>query len=208
MMKRRERFDAEMANIREALLVLGESCDRRSSRDVAGKNAGSDHNKAKRLTVTSGGLMATAYQLAGYVVATLLLGRSLPERVTLEEAAEYDLGRCSEIDLDTIWAVGNLAVERKRDDGSPGEPGPTVVIVKLESDVGEVFHVQPTGQTMQPEQRAQHILAQSWGEIVHVARLLVEKGTLARAEIEAEVFDRDDATPTAPSSPRWIAPPR
>lgn len=205
MKRRRESFDAQLADIRHALLVLGDGDKEPSRHRVDGERADSDRNRAKRLTVTSGGLMATAYQLAGYVVATLALGRSIPERITLAEAAEYDLGRCSEHDLDTIWTVGNLAVERKRDDGSPGDPGPTVVIVKLESD--EVFHVQPPGAVVEPEQRAQRILAQSWGEIVHVARLLAEKGTLARAEIEAEVFDSDDDVPTAPSSPRW-SPPR
>lgn len=183
-MNRRENFDAELEDIRSALLAL--TSDRTSLRQRGSGEAPelAEWSSAKRLTVTSGGLTATAYQLAGYAIATLALGRSLPEAITLAEAAEYDLGRCCELDLDTIWTVGNLSVERKRDEGMAGEPGPTVVIVKLESD--EVFHVQPKSCEADADARAKSILAKSWAEIAHVALLLMERGSLARAEIEAE----------------------
>ncbi|MCC6778777.1 MAG: hypothetical protein IT537_19485 [Hyphomicrobiales bacterium] len=185
-MNRRESFDAELEDIRSAMLALeGEPISLRQ-RDCGEQPELAEWSSAKRLTVTSGGLTATAYQLAGYAIATLALGRSLPEAITLAEAAEYDLGRCSELDLDTIWTVGNLSVERKRDEGMAGEPGPTVVIVKLESD--EVFHVQPKSCEVDADTRAQSILAKTWAEIVRVAHLLVEKGSLSRAEIEVEAW--------------------
>jgi hypothetical protein len=195
MKKRRERLDAEMADIQSALLSIGADTPARTA--IIGKR-GDDRDKAKRMTVTSGGLMATAYQLAGCVVATLAIDRSIPEFIPLREDAEYDLGRCSESDLDTIWEVGNLAAERRRDDGTPAEPGRTVVIVKIEGDVTDTFHVQ-----RQPR-AAGSILDEHWDDIVHVARLLIDKGTLSRDDIEAEVLETNaaDENSTAPSSHR------
>src|SRR5713101_3339144 len=194
MKRRRERFDAEVAEIRKALLQIGAGVQVRPTDLLGSRQRDDDLGKAKRMTVTSSGLMATAYQLAGYAVATLALGRSLPPKILLKADAEYDLGRCSEGDLDIIWAVGNLAAERRSND--PGQPGPTVVIVKLESDIGGAMHDKrdTAKAAMEPDQSAKAILDENWDDIVHVARLLIGRGTLSRDDIEAEVFEPDEVT--------------
>ena len=108
----------------------------------------------------------------------------------LEESAEYDLGRCSENDLDTIWAVGNLAAERPAATASR-EPGRTVVIVKMEGDVAGGM-----GEgTADPDRSAEAILDESWDDIVHVARLLIDRGALSRATSKPKYW--------RPSEPRW-----
>jgi hypothetical protein len=191
MRKRRQSFEAEVAEIQKELLAIGARGHAPPVSIVHGKPRNSSLDKAKRMTVTSSGLMATAFQLAGYAVATLALGRSMPARIVLEENAEYDLGRCSENDLDTIWAVGNLAAERRSSDGFPREPGRTVVIVKMEGDVAGTM----ADATADPEQSAKAILDESWDDIVHVARLLIDRGALSRDDIEAEVLEPDEATP-------------
>jgi hypothetical protein len=190
MKKRRQSFEAEVAEIQKELLAIGARGQAPPVSLVHARPRNDSLDKAKRMTVTSSGLMATAFQLAGYAVATLALGRSMPERIVLEESAEYDLGRCSENDLDTIWAVGNLAAERRSSDGFPREPGRTVVIVKMEGDVtggmGEG--------TADPDRSAEAILDESWDDIVHVARLLIDRGALSRDDVEAEVLETDEAT--------------
>jgi len=124
----------------------------------------------------------------------LALGRSLPAKIVLKANAEYDLGRCSEGDLDIIWAVGNLAAERRSND--PGQPGPTVVIVKLVSDIGGAMQNKrrTAEEAMEPDQSVKAILDENWDDIVHVARLLIGRGTLSRDDIEAEVFEPDEVT--------------
>jgi hypothetical protein len=191
MRKRRQSFEAEVAEIQKELLAIGARGQAPPVSLVHGKQRNDGLDKAKRMTVTSSGLMATAFQLAGYAVATLALGRSMPARIVLEESAEYDLGRCSENDLDTIWAVGNLAAERRSSDGFAREPGRTVVIVKMEGDVAGAM----AEATADPEQSAAAILDESWDDIVHVARLLIDRGALSRDDIEAEVLEPDEATP-------------
>ena len=188
MKKRRQSFEAEVAEIQKELLAIGARGQAPPVSLVHRKQRNDGPDKAKRMTLTSSGLMATAFQLAGYAVATLALGRSMPERIVLEENAEYDLGRCSESDLDTIWAVGNLAAERRSSDGFPREPGRTVVIVKVEGDVGGMM-----GEgTADPDRSAEAILDASWDDIVHVARLLIDRGALSRDDIEAEVLEFED----------------
>jgi hypothetical protein len=204
MKKRRERFDAQLAEIQRELLTIGVGVAARPANLGRSRERGGDRDRtAKRMTVTSSGLMATAYQLAGYAVATLALGRSIPGKIVLKEDAEYDLGRCSEGDLDTIWAVGNLAAERRDIDGTPAAPGPTVVIVKMESDIVGPMHGEqgmPDG-AMDPDLRAKALLDENWDDIVHVARLLIDRGALSRDDIEAEVFEPGDLAPP----PEWPA---
>ena len=190
MRKRRQRFEAEVAEIQKELLAIGARGQVLPVSLVHHAHRNGDLDKAKRMTVTSSGLMATAFQLAGYAVATLALGRSVPARIVLEENAEYDLGRCSESDLETVWAVGNLAAERRSSDGFPREPGRTVVIVKMEGDVAGTADA-----AVDPDRSAEAILAESWDDIVHVARMLIDRGTLSRDDIEAEVLEPDEATP-------------
>jgi hypothetical protein len=194
MKRSRERFDAEVAEIQKALLPIGARGQVRSANLLRSRPGEDDLSKAKRLTVTSSGLMATAYQLAGYAVAMLALGRSLPLQIVLKEDAEFHLGRCSEGDLDIIWAVGDLAAERRSEE--PGQPGPTVVIVKLESDIGGAMHDKRVAAeaAMEPDQSAKAILDENWDDVVRVAHLLIEKRTASRDEVEAEVFEPDEAT--------------
>jgi len=194
MKKRRERFDAQLAEIQKELLTIGAGLAARPANLVRNRERGGDRDRtAKRMTVTSSGLMATAYQLAGYAVATLALGRSIPGKIVLKEDAEYDLGRCSEGDLDTIWAVGNLAAEHRDNDGVPGAPAPTVVIVKMESDiVGPINGHQGGAADGDADLRAKALLEENWDDIVHVARLLIDRGSLSRDDIEAEVFEPDE----------------
>ena len=54
-------------------------------------------------------LAARAQQPAMPVLA---LGRNIPNEVVLKEDKEYDLGRCTAPELDTIWTVGHMAGER------------------------------------------------------------------------------------------------
>src|SRR6266849_6120529 len=68
MKRRRERFDAEMVEIQKALLQIGDGGQVRPTDLLRSKQRDDDLGKAKRMTVTSIGLMATAYQLAGYAV--------------------------------------------------------------------------------------------------------------------------------------------
>ena len=107
--------------------------------------------------------------------------------IALGANAEYDVGRCSETDLQTIWAVGDLAAERARGEGCPWEPGPSIVIFKMESDGGGAFRDDREIATGAQEQTAKRILNESWDDIVRLARLLAEGRTLSRAEIEAEL---------------------
>ncbi len=194
MKKRRERFDAQLAEIQKELLTIGAGIAARPANLVRSRERGGDRDRtAKRMTVTSSGLMATAYQLAGYAVATLALGRSIPGKIVLKEDAEYDLGRCSEGDLDTIWAVGNLAAEQRNNDGVPGAPAPTVVIVKMESDIVGPTHGHQGGTADgDADLRAKALLEENWDDIVHIARLLIDRGSLSRDDIEAEVFEPDE----------------
>lgn len=194
MRKRRQRFEAEVAEIQKELLAIGARGQMPPLDPAAGKQCNGELDKAKRMTVTSSGLMATAFQLAGYAVATLALGRSMPARIVLEENAEYDLGRCSESDLDTIWAVGNLAAERRSSEGFPRQPGRTVVIVKMEGDVGGTMQDTANG-AVDADRSAEAILGEHWEEIVHIARLLIDRGTLSRDDVEAEVLEPEEATP-------------
>jgi hypothetical protein len=173
--RRRELFDAQLGEIREELLRLGVRGRTRPpslAPSVGGEQA-----------IPHTDLTAAAYELAGYAVATLALGRNIPTEVVLEEYAKYDLGRCSPSDLDTIWAVGNLAAERSRHYGCPGKSGQIDISVKMESDVAAATELDESPET---------ILRENWDDIARVARLLIEKGTLSRDEIEGEVFERDE----------------
>jgi hypothetical protein len=180
--RRRGRFEAQVLEVREELRRLGVS-ERAPSADHSSSVSGNpaalvSGNQAAR----PGTLMAAAYELAGYAVATLALKRSIPPETVLEENAVYDLGRCSASDLDTIWAVGNLVLERSRTDGCPWEAGLVSIGVKVEPAVaGEM-----------EDQNPEAIFEENWNEIARVARLLSSKGKLTRDEIEAEVFEPDE----------------
>ena len=128
--------------------------------------------------------MTAAYELAGYAVATLALGRSIPDKVVLKEDTEYDLGRCTEPELDTIWAVGHMAGERSRNDGCSGEQGLIVINVRMESSIADGMELNPG---------AEVILDENWDTIVRVARLLIERGILSKSELEGEVFEPNEA---------------
>jgi hypothetical protein len=173
--KRRELFEAQVDEIREELLRLG----------VRGRTRPADlaPSVVSDQAVTPTELIAAAYELAGYAVATLALGRNIPTEVVLEEYAKYDLGRCSPSDLETIWAVGSLAAERSRDDGCPGKSGQIDISVKMENDVAAATELDESPET---------ILRENWDDIARVARLLIEKRALSRDEIEGEVFEPGD----------------
>jgi hypothetical protein len=49
--------------------------------------------------------------------------------------------------------------------------------------------------TADPDRSAEAILDESWNDILHVARLLIERGTLSRDDIEAEVLEAEEAAP-------------
>ena len=85
MEKPRELFETELAAIREELLRLG-VCPRESPTKLAAR-------VRSEQTVTPRALMAAAYELAGYAVATLALGRNVPNEVVLKEVNEFDLGK-------------------------------------------------------------------------------------------------------------------
>ena len=189
-MKKRERLDAELEEVHRQLarMSTGASVLQPSRRASSIDPEDESPDDAEKRIVTPGRLTTAAFQLAGYVVATLALGRSIPGTIALGANAEYDVGRCSETDLQTIWAVGDLAAERARGDGCPWEPGPSIVIFKMESDSGDAFRDDRKIATGAPdEQTAKRILNESWDDIVRLARLLAERRPLSRAEIEAEV---------------------
>jgi hypothetical protein len=195
MRKVRERFEAQVEEIHRELLQAGVGGPVRAGRRASGGPADDDLPPAEMPSPpTPDGLTSSAYQLAGYVVATLALGRSIPGTIVLTADAEYDVGRCSEADLDTIWAVGNLAAERGRGDGCPWEPGPSIVIFKMERDTGDAIRDPRETGAGAPEgdRRAETLLDENWADIVHVAGLLIDRRTLSRADIEAEIFEPDD----------------
>jgi hypothetical protein len=141
-MKKRERPDAEIEEIHKELARIGVGGSPLQPSRLAGGTDPEDclPDAEKRIVMTSSQLTTSAFQLAGYLVATLALGRSIPATIVLEADAEYDVGRCSETDLHIIWAVGDLAAERARGDGHPWEPGPSIVIYKMESDNADAIH--------------------------------------------------------------------
>jgi hypothetical protein len=189
-MKRvRERLDAELEEIHKQLVRLGTGGPLLQPSKPARSTPADDgaRNDAQRITIGSSQLIAAAFQLAGYVVATLALGRSIPGTIVLEADAEYDVGRCSSADLDTIWAVGNLAAARGCGDGYPRDGGPSIVIFKVD----DADDNRTGAEAPDREQTAQHILKENWHDIVRVSRLLVEQRTLSRAVIEAEVFESE-----------------
>jgi hypothetical protein len=190
-MKKRERLDAELEEVHRQLarMSTGASVLQPSRRASSIDPEDESPDDAEKRIVAPGRLTTAAFQLAGYVVATLALGRSIPGTIALGANAEYDVGRCSETDLQTIWAVGDLAAERARGDGCPWEPGPSIVIFKMESDSGDAFRDDRKIATDAPdrEQTAKRILNEGWDDIVRLARLLADRRPLSRAEIEAEV---------------------
>ena len=190
-MKKRERLDAELEEVHRQLarMSTGASVLQPSRRASSIDPEDELPDDAEKRIVAPGRLTTAAFQLAGYVVATLALGRSIPGTIALGANAEYDVGRCSETDLQTIWAVGDLAAERARGDGCPWEPGPSIVIFKMESDSGDAFRDDRKIATDAPdrEQTAKRILNEGWDDIVRLARLLADRRPLSRAEIEAEV---------------------
>ena len=190
-MKKRERLDAELEEVHKQLarISTGASVLQPSRRASSIDPEDGSPDDAEKRIVAPGQLTTSAFQLAGYAVATLTLGRSIPGTIVLEAKAEYDVGRCSEADLHSIWAVGDLAAERARGDGCPWEPGPSIVIFKMESDSGDAFRDDRKIATDAPdrEQTAKRILNEGWDDIVRLARLLADRRPLSRAEIEAEV---------------------
>jgi hypothetical protein len=190
-MKKRERLDAELEEVHRQLarMSTGASVLQPSRRASSLDPEDESPDEAEKRIVTPGRLTTAAFQLAGYVVATLALGRSIPGTIALGANAEYDVGRCSETDLQTIWAVGDLAAERARGDGCPWEPGPSIVIFKMEGDSGDAFRDDRKIAADAPdrEQTAKRILNEGWDDIVRLARLLADRRPLSRAEIEAEV---------------------
>ena len=123
--------------------------------------------------------MTAGYELAGYSVATLALRRNIPNTVVLKEDSEYDVGRCTLSELDTIWAVGHMAGERGRHNGCSGEQGLIAINVTIENSVAD---------GMELKLGAELILHENWDAIVRVAQRLIEKGILSRSELEGEVF--------------------
>jgi hypothetical protein len=189
MKKVRESFDSQLEEIHKELLQAGVGGPVRPGALPRSEQRENDlRNAEEPTTAASIQLTASAFQLAGYAVATLVLGRSIPAAIVLQVDAEYDIGRCSETDLDTVWAVGNLAAERSRGDGAPWEPGPSIIIFKMESDTADAVHDKREMGEGVPD----GILNENWDDIVHVARLLIDRRTLSRAEIEAEIFEPAD----------------
>jgi hypothetical protein len=170
MEKPRELFETELAQIRQELLRLGVR-PRESPTKLA--------TVRSEKTVTPAALMTAAYELAGYAVATLALHLNIPNEVVLKEDSEYDVGRCTLSELDTIWAVGNMAGERGRHNGCSGEQGLIVINVTIENSVADGIEL---------KQGAEVILHENWNAVVRIAQLLIEKGMLSRSELEDEVF--------------------
>ena len=98
MKKPRELFETELAEIREKLLRLG-----LRPRENPTERAASV--KSEEQIVTPPAMMTAAYGLAGYAVATRALGRSMPDKVVLKEDSEYDLGTCSEPEIEPSFGV-------------------------------------------------------------------------------------------------------
>ena len=115
-MKKRERLDAELEEVHRQLarMSTGASVLQPSRRASSIDPEDESPDDAEKRIVAPGQLTTSAFQLAGYAVATLTLGRSIPATIVLDADAEYDVGRCSEADLHSIWAVGDLAAERAR----------------------------------------------------------------------------------------------
>ena len=170
----RELFETELAEIREELLRLGVR-----PRENPTERAASV--KSEEQIVTPPEMMTAAYELAGYAVATRALGRSIPDKVVLKEDSEYDLGTCSEPELGTIWAVGHIAGERIRDYGCSGEQGLIGISARMESSIADGMELNHPG--------AEVIVDENWDTIVHVARLLFERGILSWSELENAIFD-------------------
>jgi hypothetical protein len=196
MKRARDRFDAELEEIQQQLLAVGAGAPVRGGEGVLKQPDESLRPSDKRIAVARELAPTPAFQLAGYLVATLALGRSIPGTVTLQADTEYDVGRCSQSDLDIIWAVGNLAAERRRAGGSPWEPGPSITF-RIVSDAADEAAIDP-------DQRARTILEENWDDIAQVARLLIDRRTLSRADIEAAIFEPGESKAALP--PLGIAP--
>ena len=134
-------------------------------------------------------------------MATLTLGRSMPEKIVLEEDAEYDLGRCSESDLDTHLDGRQSGRGTTSSDGFPRAPGRAVVIVKMEGDVAGAMRGSGRRRTGDPDRSAEAILGESWDDIVHVARLLIERGRCRERTSRPKCWNSAEAT-LAPDSIR------
>src|SRR5262245_15784127 len=205
VMKKRERLDAELEEVHKQLARLGTGASLlQPSRDASSVYPEDESPDAEKRIVTPRRPTTSAFQLAGYVVATLALGRSIPRTIVLEAAAEYDVGRCSETDLHTIWAAGDLAAERARGDGCPWQPGPGIVVFKMESDSGAAIGDDRQSAPAVPdrEEAAKRILDENWGHIVHLARRLAEGRPLSSAEIEAEIFQAGDVEDAPGNGPQ------
>jgi hypothetical protein len=175
MQRHRQTFEAELAAIREELVRLGVR-PRESPAKVA-------TCMPVESTVIPSTLMTAAYEMAGYAVATLALDRSTPETIALKEDNEYDLGKCTESELDTIWTVGHIVGELSRSNGCSGEQGLIAINVEIERSIAN---------EMNPTPGAQAILNENWSAIERVARLLIERGILSRSELERAVFQSDE----------------
>jgi len=171
MEKPRELYETQLAEIREELRRLGVR-PRESPVELA-------TCVRSEQTATPPALMTAAYELAGYAVATLALGRNIPNKVVLKEDTDYDVGRCTLSELDTIWAVGHMAGEQGRNNGCSGEQGLIAINVTMESCVADGTELKPG---------AEVILHENWDAIVRVAQLLIERGILSRSELEGELF--------------------
>jgi hypothetical protein len=188
-MKRRERLDAELEEVHRQLARLGTGASLlQPSRDASSIYPDDELPDAEKRLVAPTRLTTAAFQLAGYVVATLALGRSIPATIALAADGEYDVGRCSEADLHLIWAAGDLAAERARGDGCPGEPGPNIVIFKMESDDPIRDRRAIAAEPADREQAARRILDENWDDVARLARLLAERRTLSRSDVDAELF--------------------
>jgi hypothetical protein len=189
-MKKRERLDAELEEVHKQLARISTGASAlQPSRRASGLDPEDESpDDAEKRIIAPSPPTTSAFQLAGYAVATLALGRSIPATIVLAADAEYDVGRCSETDLHTIWTVGDLAAERARGEGCRSEPGPSIVIFKMESDNADAIHRESGKGTPDRDQTANRILNENWHDIVRVSRRLAERRTLSRSDIEAEVF--------------------
>jgi hypothetical protein len=167
----RPTFEAELAAVREELIRLGVQ-----PRETQAEPA------TNETFVIPAELMTTAYEMAGYAVATLALSRNVPEIMGLKEDNEYDLGKCTEIEVDVIWTVGHMAGELSRAHGCSGEQGLITINFEIESSMA--YH-------KNSNLGAETIRNQNWGAIVRVAQLLIERGVLSRTELEGAVSQSD-----------------
>jgi len=79
MKKVRELLDVQMEEIHKELLQAGVGGPVLSGKRASGRQREDDLPQAEQLSpATPTELIASAFQLAGYVVATLALGRSIP----------------------------------------------------------------------------------------------------------------------------------